>query len=213
MAKVYLDEIDAFLASGTLDSLTVDSTEGGSLNDALLNFVDRSSSQLEGVNWDGYRNKFSQFNAAMAARMSLAEKLGSAISEALQLLKDYLGDDLMLDSSKLEEYRRHRQNCLTSIENLNGMLSETTTITYTDAEGNERTTTTALYDANEIRAQIDSANETLRELDRLITKIEGLDEVYSRAEAILQTAFAGIDVFKSQVEGIMPDAAFSYRRV
>lgn len=212
MAKIYIDEIDAFLASGTIDNLTTDSKEGSSINDALLNFVDLSSTKLEGVNWDNYRSKFAEFNTAIQARMKLASKLGAAIQEALQLLKDYLGDDQMLDSSRLDEYKRHRQTCQNSIDTLNGMLSATTQVKTTDSDGTTHISTVALYDANEIRAQITTATETLTELDRLITKIEGLDEVYSQAEAILQSAFAGIDVFKGQVEGLIPDATYSYRR-
>ena len=213
MAKIYLDEIDAFLASGTVSTLTNDSQEGTSINDALLNFVDLSSSQLVGNNWDNYRSKFASFNSAIQARMKLASKLGSAIQEALQLLKNYLGDDQMLDSSKLEEYKRNKQICQNSIENLNSMLSATADVQYTDTDGTKKVRKTSLYDANEIRAQINSATETLNELDRMITKIEGLDEVYSQAEAILQSAFAGIDTFKGQVENIIPDTTFTYKRV
>lgn len=211
MAKIYLDEIDAFLSSGTMDCLTADSKEGGTINEAILNFNDASRFQLEGNNWDQYRSKLASFNEAMQVRMSVASKLGAAIQEALKLLKDYLGDDLMLDSSKLDEYKRQKQNCRDSIDKLNAMLNETTQVEQTDANGVKTTVTVAVYDAGDIRAQISLAEETITELDRLITKIEGLDAVYQQAEAILQTAFSEVTAFQNQVSGIMPDATFSYK--
>lgn len=212
MPKVYLDEIDAFLSSGTTDILTKDSTESNNVNEAIMEFVDLSKGKLVGTNWDGYRNKFSALNKAIQTRISLAKKLGAAIQEALQLLKDYLGEDQMLDTSQLQEYKKQRDICQNSIDNLNAMLTETTEVRYTDENGQTRITTTALYDANEVRAQISQAQETLKELDRLITKIEGLDAVYSQAEAILQTAFSGIASFQSEVESVVPDATYSYKR-
>ena len=211
MAKVYLDEIDAFLASGTISTLTTDVSDGTSVNDALLNFVDLSGTQLEGVNWDKFRGKFGEFNTALQARINLAKKLEEAINEALTLLKEYLGDDQMLDSSKLEEYKKSRQTCQNSIDNLNAMLTETREVQVEEG-GQTYITRTTLYDSNEIRSQISLATDTLTELDRMIAKIEGLDEVYSRAEAILQSAFAGIDTFRSQVESIVPDATYSYKQ-
>ena len=212
MAKVYLEEINAFLGSGTLDTLTIDSTEGNTINEALLDFCDLSSNQLVGVNWDNYRSKLSSFNKAMQTRMKLAKNLGDAIREALQLLKDYMGEDLMLDSSRLDEYRYQRQVCQKSIDTLNSMLSETTQIEYRDSSGVTRVQTVPLYDASEVREQISLAEETLTELDRIIDKIEGLDAVYHQAEAILQAAFSEISSFQSEVESILPDATFTYKR-
>lgn len=211
MAKVYLDEIDAYLQSGTVDTLTVDSQEATSVQEAITSFVGTSKAQLAGQSWDDYRTKLESISEALQARIALAKKLGEAIQKALQLLKDYLGDDLYLDSDKLDVYKQQKQNCENSIAKLNGMLSATTQVEYKDESGQTRTKSVALYDAGEIRAQIATAEETLKELDRLITKIEGLDAVYAQAEAILQEAFAGLDGFKNQVSGIMPDRTVSYK--
>ncbi|MBP5679197.1 MAG: hypothetical protein J6X28_05200 [Bacilli bacterium] len=211
MAKIYQDEIDAFLSSGTLDTLTVDSSEGNSINEALLDFNDRSRFQLEGNNWDKYRTKLAAFNEAMQTRARLAKAIEAAIKEALQLLEDYLGDDLMLDSSKLDEYKQERQNCKDSIDKLNGMLNATTQVEYTNENGEKKKKTVALYDAGEIRSQIALAEETIAELDRLITKIEGFEPVYQQAVSILEGAFSELGTFQSQVSAIVPDATFSYK--
>ena len=212
MAKVYLDEIDAYLSSSTTNTLTVDSTESSNIGEAIQSFVDGSKAQLDGVNWDNYRTKFAAFSQAMQTRMRLASKLATAIEEALRLLKDYLGEDQMLDSSQLEEYKLQRQSCQNSIDTLKGMLNATRQVQYTDANGQTQTRTEPLYDANEIRSQITLAEETLTELDRIIKKIEGLDAVYSQAESILQAAFSEVTTFKSEVESIVPDFTCSYRK-
>ena len=213
MAKVYLDEINAFLESSTLDTLTKDSEESGSSSNALESFVNGSSKELNGKQWETYRGSFASFNAALQARTALAQKLGEAISKALKLLQEYLGTDQMLDSSKLDEYKRQRQTCLNSIDKLNQMLTATKQVEVAGENGTKKLVSVAMYDVSEVRAQITQANETLTELDRLIEKIEGLDEVYKQAEAILQEAFTGIDVFKNQVSGITPDRKVSYKRV
>lgn len=212
MAKIYLDEIDAFLSSGTIDTLTIDSKESTNINEAIDSFVTGSNGKLIGNHWDTYRTKFDSFSKALQTRIAVANKLGAAISEALQLLKDYLGEDQMLDSSQLDEYKKQRQTCQNSIDNLNSMLTQTTQVQYTDASGQVQTRTEPLYDANEIRSQIAVAQETLTELDRLITKIEGLDAVYNQAEGILKAAFGDIQTFQSEVEAIMPDPTYKYSK-
>ena len=69
-----------------------------------------------------------------------------------------------------------------------------------------------VYNTTEVRAQIEQATQTLAELDRLITKIEGLEEVYNKANQILQEAFSELDGFKAGVESITPDTNFEYVR-
>ena len=71
--------------------------------------------------------------------------------------------------------------------------------------------TRARYDSATIRAQITEAENTLGELDRLIKKIEGLDEVYAKAEGILKEAFADIEPFKSAVAAIKPSGIYKYQ--
>ena len=72
---------------------------------------------------------------------------------------------------------------------------------------------TSQLETKEIEEQMELAKSTLEELDRMISKIEGLDEVYSQAELILRSAFARIDIFRSQVESLVPDVTYSYRKV
>lgn len=213
MAKVYLDEINAALSSDVFSSFSNDSSESKTLSSAIENFIDGSRATLVGSNWDQYRSKLVQYNAALLSRINYAAKLGEAIQEALQLLKDYLGDDAMLDSSKLDEYKRQRQICSNSIDSLNAMLNETVTVKNVDSSGNVTYSQVAAYDASEIRAQISLATETLKELDRLIEKIEGLDAVYSQAESILQDAFSCINTFGDSVGAIVPDSLFEYKHV
>ena len=211
MPKIYLDEVEAVLGSGTCSSLSTDSTESKSINDSLTSYINTSQSTLKGEQWDKSRAKMETFNAALKARMELATKLGEAIQKALTLLKDYLGEDAMLDTEQLPEYQQKRQECQACIDKLNAMLTETHTVTHTDANGQPYTTQELVYDTATVQAQIDLATETLKELDRIIQKIEGLEAVYNQAMAILEEAFAGITPFQNQVTSITPSGIFTYK--
>ncbi len=211
MPKVYLDEVEAVLGSGTCSSLETDSTESKSIDDSLTSYINTSQSTLKGEQWDKSRAKMQTFSEALKARMELASKLGNAIKQALQLLKDYLGEDAMLDTEQLPEYQQKRQECQACIEKLTAMLTETRTVTHTDAEGKTYTTQELVYDTATVQSQINLANETLKELDRIIQKIEGLEAVYNQALSILEEAFSGIAPFQNQVTSITPSGIFTYK--
>lgn len=212
MSKVYLEELEAFEKSNTLETLAVDSNDSDKVNEIVLNFIDKSRTELKGEGWDAYRKKFTAYSNALQARKELALVLEDAIKQAEQLLKDYLGEDLMIDTSRLEEYRHNRQICENSMELLKDMLSKKDKIEYVDKDGSTQMMTSQL-ETKEIEEQMELAKSTLEELDRMISKIEGLDEIYSQAELILRSAFARIDTFRSQVESLVPDVTYSYRKV
>ena len=211
MPKIYLDEIDAVLSSTTCSSLSTDSQEGKNLNESLDSYINSSQTTLKGAQWDKSRGKMQVFNEALKMRMELANKLAEAIKRALTILKDYLGEDAMLDTSQLPDYQNQRQACQESINKLNAMLTETTTVTYKDSDGVTKTKEEPAYDRASIQAQINIAQETLTELDRIIKKIEGLEEVYNQALEILQDAFAGISSFQTAVGAITPSGIYQYK--
>ena len=212
MAKIYLDEVDAYLSSGICNLVSNDKEEARTLTDNITNFIDSSKTKLQGNKWNEYRENFGKLNEALKTRMSLAMKLSTAIKEALELIKDYMGEDQMLDSSDLDEYKRQREICKNSIQTLNSMLNEKMEVEIPDATGNMTKRMVPVYNSAEINTQLSLANETLTKLDRLITKIEGLDEIYNRAQQILQETFQNIEGFKNEVANITPDTTFQYVR-
>lgn len=212
MAKVFLEELEAFEKSNTLETIETDAREANKANEILLNFVDKSKTELKGEGWDAYRKKFNAYSVALQAREEIATIMEDAIKQALSLLKNYLGDDLMIDTSRLEEYQHNKQICENSIESLKEMLEEKDKTEYVDKDGTTQIVPSNL-ETEEIEEQIELAKDTIEELDRMIAKIEGFDEVYSQAELILQSAFSRIDMFRSQVEGLVPDVTYSYRKV
>ena len=211
MPKVYLDEIDAVLGSGTCSSLSTDSQESKTTKDALSSYISNSKSTLKGEQWDKSRAKMETFSEALQARIALAESLMEAIKKALTLLKDYLGEDSMLDTEQLPEYQKQREICVSSIEKLNAMLTETHQVPHTGSDGSTYYTTESVYDSATIQAQIDQAKQVLAELDRIIKKIEGLEAVYNEAMGILEEAFAGIQPFQGKVTSITPSGIFTYK--
>ena len=211
MPKIYLDEIDAVLGSGTCSSLSTDSQESKTTKDALTSYISESKSTLKGEQWDKSRAKMEVFSEALQTRIALAEELMEAIKKALTLLKDYLGEDSMLDTEQLPEYQKQREICVSSIDKLNAMLTETHQVPHTGSDGKTYYTTEPVYDSATIQAQIDQAKQVLAELDRIIKKIEGLEAVYNQALAILEEAFAGLQPFQGQVTSITPSGIFTYK--
>jgi len=213
MAKVYYDELNAAMNSDIFDRLATDQQETQSLKEVISNFIQYSTASLTGEVYDKYRTQLQTFNQVLDQRISLDENMSSSIKEALQLLINYMDGDLYLDTSKLNDYTYNRDICINSINKLYSMLNEMYEIRYVGSDGRTHVSYSPVYDSNEVKAQIAKAEETLKELDRIITKVQGLDAVYAQAEAILNSAFAGISPFGSAVTGIKPDGLFSYRVV
>ena len=69
-----------------------------------------------------------------------------------------------------------------------------------------------MYDADTINAQIEVARATLKELDRIIKKVEGLDDVYKEAEALMEAAYQEVLEVSSRVASITPSSKYVYKR-
>ena len=195
MPKVYLSEINATLNSNIIPALSTDSQEGQTTQTAVTSFLNDSPEKLKGDFWDKLRQKMeTSYNTALKTRVELAANLAEAIKKALTLLKDYLGEDEMLDTDKLPEYKKQRQICLDAIEQLTEYAKD------------------SRYNSAELQEQINQAKATLAELDRIIAKIEGLEPVYNEAMQIIQEAAAKISPFESAVKEIKPSGIFVYQK-
>ena len=195
MPKVYLSEINATLNSNIIPALSTDSQEGQTTQTAVTSFLNDSPEKLKGDFWDKLRQKMeTSYNTALKTRVELAANLAEAIKKALTLLKDYLGEDEMLDTDKLPEYKKQRQICLDAIEQLTEYAKD------------------SRYNSAELQEQINQAKATLAELDRIIAKIEGLEPVYNEAMQIIQEAAAKISPFESAVKDIKPSGIFVYQK-
>ncbi len=212
MTKLYLDELDAALGGSTFSTLKQDSEDSKSVKDAITAFCARSDGKLSGEQWDKVRGKLEQYQSALDVRVGLANKLAEAIEKALKLLKDYMGSDQMLDTSKLEEYRAERQKCVDCIASLNAMLTEKVEKKVKNADGTYTSTYVNAYDTATVKAQISVAEDTLKELDRIIEKIEGLDAIYKEAESIMEEAYQEVVVFSGSVSSITPSGKYVYKK-
>jgi DNA repair exonuclease SbcCD ATPase subunit len=195
MPKVYLSEITATLNSNIIPALNMDSQESQDTQTTVTSFLNDSPEKLKGDFWDKLRQKMeTSYSAALKTRVEVATNLAEAIKKALTLLKDYLGEDEMLDTDKLPEYKKQRQICLDAIEQLTAYAKD------------------SRYNSKELQEQISQAKETLAELDRIIEKIEGLEPVYNNAMQILQEAAAKIPPFENAVKDIKPSGIFVYQK-
>ena len=212
MTKLYLDELDAALGGSTFSTLKQDATDSKNVKEAIAAFCEKSDGKLSGEQWDKVRGKLAQYQSALDVRVGLANSLAEAIEKALKMLKDYMGSDQMLDTSKLEEYKAERQKCVESIASLRAMLTEKVEKKVQNADGSYSTTYVNAYDTATVQAQISVAEDTLKELDRIIEKIEGLDKVYKEAEAIMDEAYQDVVVFSGSVSSITPSGKYVYKK-
>lgn len=211
MSKVYLDELNAALSSSTFSTLEADANDSNSVGSSIKSFVDGSSTALTGEQWDKVRSKLGVYDSALAKRVSVANNLSSAIKEALTMLKNYMLPYKYLDTSKLDEYETAKKQAETAKENLTNMLKETVTVSYKQ-NGVTKYTTKPKYDPTVINQQLQLAEKAITELDKIITKIKGLDAVYSKAESLLSTAFQEVTEFQRTASAITPSGKFSYQK-
>lgn len=198
---VYTDELKAATNcfSSPDNPLKCDSNDSNSMNETLDDFIENSINSLTGEGWDSVRNKLGEYNTLLVQRMNVASRLGEAIQNALKLLTDYIGDYESLDTSKLEEIKLARNECYSNICSLENMLKQTREI---EVDGVKKVVN--VYDAGAINAKLNNLRNALLELDNLIKKIEGLDEIYLKAEQMLKDAFADVESFGSSVSNIVP---------
>jgi hypothetical protein len=211
MTKVCMEDLDNGMADSTFKNLKNDNSESTKLKDSISEFTS-DKERLKGEQWDTVKKKINEFQPLLEERGKVADKLIEAIKSAIGVLKEYLGDDQMLDTSQLEDYKEEKRKVEQTISDLKAKLLETVTEEVDDGAGGTETITKPKYNADDINKQIAAAEETLKELDRIIKKIEGLDAVYEKAMGIIEEAAAEIAKFQTNVEQVKPSGKFVYKK-
>ena len=211
MTKVCMEDLDNGMADSTFKNLKNDNSESTKLKDSINEFTSNKD-KLKGEQWDTVKKKINEFQPLLEERGKVADKLIEAIKSAIGVLKEYLGDDQMLDTSQLEDYKEEKRKVEQTISDLKAKLLETVTEEVDDGAGGTETITKPKYNADDINKQIAAAEETLKELDRIIKKIEGLDAVYEKAMGIIEEAAAEIAKFQTNVEQVKPSGKFVYKK-
>ncbi len=211
MTKVCMEDLDSGMADATFKNLKNDNGESTKLKDSISAFTS-DKDKLKGEQWDKVKKKINEFQPLLEERGKVAEKLIEAIQSAIGVLKEYLGDDQMLDTSQLEDFKAEKKKVEDTIASLKAKLLETVTEEVSDGKGGTTTVTKPKYNADDINEQIAAAEDTLKELERIIKKIEGLDEVYNKAMGIMDEAAAEIATFQSNVDNVKPSGKFVYKK-
>lgn len=205
--SIHADGLNDILSSECLSRVTNDSFNNFDVRTNLENFISNDS-VLQGEQWSAVREKLNQYSIAFDMRSQAASNLSSAINDAVNMMLDYLGDDLYIDPSKLDELKLTKSQCEQQIAELEAQMSAMTYKPIKDENGKIRYIKDYLYSAGQ-RAAAAAAiaslrNETIVELNRLITKIEGLKDIYIKAEEMISSASTGIDKFSQYVNSIVP---------
>ncbi len=212
--KVYADELISFKNSSVCSSLKSDSKESVSVESTISDFITMAKGRLTGSGWDNACAKLNEFQAALLKRVEVANSLAGAIESAINLIIDYMGEYPYLDCSQLEEIKENKKQCEANIEMIKGAMYATRTEERIDnITGEVKRITVNVYSASEIaefQRCIDKLQESINEIQKLITKLEGLEAIYKQAEGILAGAFSQIDGFGSSVSSIVPNNKVVY---
>ena len=183
--------------------------ELSSNNDMRKNISDFCSdtTMLVGETWQKIKGKVSEYGPLLSQRSDVASSLSGAISAAIKLLLDYLGDDPYLTPEFADELLYRKQLAEESIASLQSKIDATYVEEKTDDDGNITRVTRNVYnifDIREFRASITALEEDIAELNRLIEKISGLPAIYEEAKGIIEEAYAEIEKFSSNVLALQP---------
>lgn len=213
--SVHVDGLNTIKNSDTLKIISGDVERRKNVSSHLSNFMNDTVT-LQGEQWNKERAKIGQYQQAFNKRGEVASKMIELINKAIQILLDYLGDDIYLDPSELEELKAMVLKCENNISSLEDTINATKQETYTNSEGKLVTTTVSVYSASqkaEFRRQIQELREIIKECKRLISKIEGLPAIYQQALAILAEIEPDLKGLNDMVTSIVPSQKVIYSPV
>ena len=177
----------------------------------------RSSKNLQGEMWNKVSQKLDKYADLMDLRVDSMEKLETAYEKALKLISDYMEGYDELDDSKLPELRDALQQLQQAIEEAKHVMTATHEETRTGGSGNNTYTyTVTVYDYSagaraEAQAYIEQATQQCTEISAEITKLEGLPDIISQAEQIVNDALCEIyGSYGTKASEIVTGSASSY---
>lgn len=198
-----IDEINGVLSSGVLTTLQNDSEESVATIGTINGFIDGSNNVLVGEMWDVERQKLQRYNELLTQRANVEMQLQTALTEALQLIKDYMGDDADLDSAKLPELKNTVKQIERQIANIQAMMRETKTVDTYDDEGKwTGSYEVPAHDNAALQQQINELQPVLDEANRLVEKIEGLQAIMDRSQAIIDQAYSQLQQYEKAVDNV-----------
>lgn len=202
-----IDALNDLKNSGSVKLISNDQYIHGDTKKNITNFINNNAI-LKGEEWNAVRTKLSKYNDLLDKRSKVATNLSSTINDAVKLLLEYLGEDLYLDPSKLEEIQQTKKQCENLITNLENSINSQQEVEVVDELGNITYKLEYIYsyaEREELRSKINELrNKTIPRLNELIDKINGLPDIYEKAKEIIRTAYSEIENFSNEVNSITP---------
>ena len=166
--KVVKADLDSFKSFLTLFDKEMSDCQ--KMNNTLDSFISELSSKFSGAAYDSISEKINVYKECNLSREKTSSELKSKITSALDSLSSYMEGYTYLDTSELDSIKVKRANCQTNYNNILNAIRNSSKNT----------------NLSNLRNQLSALEVQLREIDKLIEKLEGLPA----ADA---SAFAGID--------------------
>ena len=196
-----VNKADLISYSNSLSSIqSSDSTYGMDMVGVELeNFISFSSGHLQGNAWDNVRAKL---DAYVTLLYDSCEIIGAILEEAdysVNKLSNYLGEYETLDTSKLTELEEKLRQLNASRGYWNSLLPKLLDVSLDLVDGVAKVPVKPAINKATIMSNIRNIDDSIKELEKLIKKVEGLDNADGSACAGLSGSTPDLNSFSGRV--------------
>ena len=182
-------DLSSVTITGMIESLETDISDATKIITTINAFITEieTGNNLYGESYTKVKNKLSEYITMLEKRKTTADALKTAINNAINQMKSYIGDDYDgLDEAKLPELNEIRQKAVNWVASLTEEIK---------AEPSEET-------KKELERQLYSPSELIKQTDREIAKIEGLTDADKYEYGILESAISKILEYDTTVNSL-----------
>ena len=205
MTVISGDELSTLSGLGFSESFSSETGINNSINNTINTFL--GDGELNGPGWDAIKATYGRLGEALQKRSAAETDLSKAITDAVALLIEYLGEFTSLDDSKLDFLEHQIEVCYRQINMFMGQINRKKKV----IAGYDNWDTEHKYPiykevymySEETRANmqkaIDGFNEKIESINKEIAKIEGLPAIIEQAMDILNGAETSLTAFTSAI--------------
>ena len=121
MSKVIKGEVLEMSNSAIVSALKEDIADSRRLEASIKNFVNNSSKDLTGPNYDLARELMAQYIPVLERRAATAEQLADAIKNGCKSMASYMSPFAILDDAERAEYEKNLRQAQATLDYLNSL--------------------------------------------------------------------------------------------
>ena len=195
MAVVYSSDLSNANSSASVKSLDSLAAASSKMSTQIEGFISASKEYLKGGGYDAVRSKLNVYADALGKQAKLCDILVGNTKSANNTFLNYMEGYTKLDDTELEKAKRELSNAYAMLS----WLKSTSKVWVLDKKTNEKTQKNR---RNGTDSQIESYEEIIKELDKLVKKLDGLSAADTSAFSILSGSGADVDTYYNCANGL-----------